>query len=199
MSDRTAPTVASPPRGKPLLVYDGDCGFCRFWLARWYRQLSPRLAIAPYHEVVDRFPELPVARFRSAAQLIDTDGRVFAGAEAMCRALALVPGRGGWLFVYQSVPGARFLFDAGYRFVAGNRPALFKVTRMTYGKKELERPLRGGLPKGPLLPVAGAAAGAALLLWWGLRRKKRARGLSADRRRARALKRDWKRSASDLD
>jgi hypothetical protein len=51
--------------------------------------------------------------------------------------------------------------------------------------------------KALLLPVAGMAAGAALLVWWGVSRKKRARGMSEDRQRARELRRDWKRAAGD--
>jgi len=56
---------------------------------------------------------------------------------------------------------------------------------------------RRRLKKALLLPVAGVAAGAALLVWWGVRRKKRARGVSEDRYRARELRRDWKRAAGD--
>ena len=27
--------VSSPPQARPLLLYDGDCGFCRLWVSRW--------------------------------------------------------------------------------------------------------------------------------------------------------------------
>ena len=34
-------TVPIPPR-RPLIVFDGDCGFCRYWLARWRRVVGDR-------------------------------------------------------------------------------------------------------------------------------------------------------------
>jgi predicted DCC family thiol-disulfide oxidoreductase YuxK len=164
------PTVADPPR-KPLLIYDGDCGFCIFWITRWRRKVGDRLDLQPYHEATVRFPELPVESFRRAAQLVEPDGRVSAGAEAILRARALGARRGGdgWLWVYENVPGARALFDRAYRFVARNRPGLYKVTRLTFGEDAARRPLSSGTgaPRGPLAlaGVAGVLAAGVLLLW----------------------------------
>lgn len=190
--------VIDAPRERPLLVYDGDCGFCVLWVNRWRRMLGERISFGPYQEVAERFPELPLERFRDAVQLIETDGTVTSGAEAVLRTLALVPGRGGWLWIYDSIPGARAVFEAAYRFVARHRPALYKVTTMALAQEQeqVESGERRRSAKSALLPVAGVAAGAALLVWLGLRRKRRARGMSADRLRARELKRDWQRTVS---
>lgn len=165
------PTVAHPPP-RPLLIYDGDCGFCIFWITRWRKKVAGRLDLQPYHEATARFPELPVESFRRAAQLVEPDGRVSAGAEAILRARALAPGAGGWLWVYENVPGARALFDRGYRFVARNRPGLYEMTRLTFGEEAVRRPLRSGTgpPRGPVTVAAVALAAGALLLW--LRRRR---------------------------
>lgn len=165
-------TVATPPR-KPLLIYDGDCGFCLFWITRWRKKVEGRVDFQPYHEAAARFPELPVETFRRAAQLVEPDGRVRAGAEAILRARAAAPGGGGWLWVYESLPGARALFDLGYRFVARHRPELYRLTRLTFGEEAVRRPLSSGnrAPRGPLALAAGALAAGALLLW--LRRRSR--------------------------
>jgi predicted DCC family thiol-disulfide oxidoreductase YuxK len=190
--------VTDAPRERPLLVYDGDCGFCVFWVNRWRRLLGERIAFGPYQEVAERFPELPLERFRSAVQLIETDGTVTSGAEAVLRARAFLPGRRGWLWIYDNIPGARSVFEAGYRFVARHRPALYKVTKMALPREQeqVESGERRSSVKSALLPVAGVAAGAALLVWLGMRRKGRARGMSADRQRARELQRDWRRTVS---
>lgn len=165
-------TVANPPR-KPLLIYDGDCGFCIFWITRWRKKVEGQVDFQPYHEAAARFPELPVETFRRAAQLVEPDGRVSAGAEAILRARALAPGGGAWLGVYESVPGARALFDLGYRFVARNRPGLYKVTRLTFGEEAVQRPLSAGnrASRGPLALAAGALAAGVLLLWFRRRRR----------------------------
>ncbi len=124
--------VAVPP-DRPLLVFDGDCTFCRFWIARWKSISGERLDYAPYQETADRFPEIPVEEFRRAVQLVRPTGEVFSGAEAVVRALAEVPGRSHWLAMYRGIPGVRAVTDAAYRIIADHRNAAFRVTRLLWG------------------------------------------------------------------
>ncbi len=130
--------VARPP-GRPLVVFDGDCGFCRFWVGRWKSISGDRLDYAPYQEVASRFPEIPEDEFRRAVQVIFPGGEVFSGAEAVVRALAEVPGRRYWLWLYHRVPGARAVTDAAYRGIADHRDAAMRVTRLFWGRVS-ERP-----------------------------------------------------------
>lgn len=157
------------PMTKPLLVYDGDCGFCIFWLTRWRRIVGERVEYRPYHEVALHHPHLPVERFRRAVQLIEPDGRVYEGAEAAFQAMALAPGHGHWLWMYENVPGARWIFDTGYRFIAGHRPGLWKLTRWAWGKDNVKRPLEAKAPKGALTVAAAVALG--LTVWLARRRR----------------------------
>jgi lipase maturation factor 1 len=129
--DRSIVVDAPPPR--PLVVFDGDCGFCRYWLARWRRVVGDRFDAEPYQTAAARFPALPRDRFRDAVQLVLPDGRVYQGAEAAYRLRALAPGRGGWLATYQRLPGFRPLADLGYRIIADHRNAAFRVTRWIWG------------------------------------------------------------------
>ncbi len=57
--------VAQPPP-KPLLVYDGDCGFCKLWIARWREITADRIDYAPLQEAAARFPEVPREAFEHA-------------------------------------------------------------------------------------------------------------------------------------
>ncbi|OGF23707.1 MAG: hypothetical protein A2V63_13625 [Candidatus Eisenbacteria bacterium RBG_19FT_COMBO_70_11] len=118
----------SPP-DKPLLVYDGDCGFCRVWIARWRRTTGDRVEYAPYQEAAARFPEMPIERFRGAVQLVEPDGRWSAGAEAVFRSLAHAPGRGWGLWLYLRLPGFAPVSEWCYRRVARHRSALERITR----------------------------------------------------------------------
>jgi predicted DCC family thiol-disulfide oxidoreductase YuxK len=127
--------VPNPP-AKPLLVFDGDCGFCRTWVARWRRTVGPRVDYEELQSAGARFPTIPRSRFRRALQLILPDGEVFEGAEAVFRTLALDSGhprRRRWLAVYQNVPGARPVFEWGYRWVADHRPLLTRVSQFFLG------------------------------------------------------------------
>lgn len=117
----------------PLLVYDGECGFCRLWIERWRVATGDRVDYAPYQEVAGRFPEVPRERFAEAVQFREPDGRWSSGAEAVFRALAFAPGRRWPLWLYRRVPGVRPFTEAAYRFVAGHRPALLRVTRGVWG------------------------------------------------------------------
>jgi predicted DCC family thiol-disulfide oxidoreductase YuxK len=133
MIHRTATlTVPAPPR-RPLLVFDGDCGFCRYWLARWRRAVGDRFDAEPYQTAAARFPTLPRGRFRRAVHLILPDGRVYQGAEAAYRLRALAPGQGGLLAAYRHLPGFRLLSNVGYRIIADHRNAAFRVTRWIWG------------------------------------------------------------------
>src|SRR5687767_4488239 len=80
--------VIYPPRAKPILVYDGDCPFCRRWVKRLRRLTLGRMDFAPYQEAADRFPEIPRGAFIASVQFIQPDGRVYSGAAAAFKTLA---------------------------------------------------------------------------------------------------------------
>ena len=119
---------------KPLLVYDGECGFCRRWIARWMRSLRDRVEVAPYQEVAPRFPEIGVDRFRESVHLREPGGAWTRGTEAVFRALATSPRRKWLLWLYRRVPGFAPVSEGVYRFVAAHRPALSSVTAWVWGR-----------------------------------------------------------------
>jgi len=81
---------------RETLVYDGDCEICRYWVDYWKRQTGGRVVYRPYQEVASDFPTISPEAFRHAIQLIEPDGKVYAGAAATYRVLRYAPGRGGW-------------------------------------------------------------------------------------------------------
>jgi lipase maturation factor 1 len=120
--------VANPPP-KPLMVFDGECLFCRRWIERWRASTGDAVDYAPSQEVAARFPEFSSDEFRGAVQLIETDGSVYSGAEAVFRS------RGGKAlrWAYGNVPGLAAVTEFGYRIVARNRSAASAVTRLLWG------------------------------------------------------------------
>ncbi len=141
MSESAAPSrrVAQPPAGRPLLLFDGDCGFCRLWVERWRAAGVGRLDIAPSQEAGARFPEIPAAAFERAVQLIDTDGAVTSAAEAILRARAMAARHAGLLAAYQRLPGFARLAEGVYRMAAEHRPLLSWLTRRFWGA-DVRRP-----------------------------------------------------------
>jgi predicted DCC family thiol-disulfide oxidoreductase YuxK len=115
------------PAQRPLLVYDGECSFCRRALVLWRRAARGRVDDAPFQLVAERFPGVPVDRFRAALHLRDDDGRWWSGAAAAFRGLGFVPGHGLWLRLYLRVPVFAAASEVAYRFVARHRRGLDRV------------------------------------------------------------------------
>jgi lipase maturation factor 1 len=116
----------------PLLVFDGDCSFCRAWVGYWKDLTGDQVGYSPLQEVGDRFPQLSHQHFTSAVQLI-LDGEVRGGAYAVFTALAALPGRRWMLWSYERIPGVAPLCEAAYRTIAANRSAAYWVTRLLWG------------------------------------------------------------------
>ena len=110
---------------KPLLVYDGDCDFCRYWIFRWSHITKDRIDYAPYQEVYTKFPEIPLTDFQSSVKLIFENGQIYSGAEAILRAL----NSRTLLWCYTKLPGFSRISETIYRFVAKHRQHFSKLTR----------------------------------------------------------------------
>ncbi len=126
--------VAGAP-AQPLLIYDGECNFCCFWIAKWQTITGVAVQYLPFQDptVAVRFPELPRSRFETAVQLIEPDGRVFGGAEAVYRSLAYNP-RARWLLLaYEKVPGVAVASEVVYGLIARHRSAFSLLTRALLG------------------------------------------------------------------
>jgi predicted DCC family thiol-disulfide oxidoreductase YuxK len=106
---------------RPIVVYDGDCAFCTARARRLQRKTGEALSFAPYQDAAERFPEIPRVEFERSLVFIDVEGRAFAGAQAVYRALACKPGTRGFLWCYRRVPGFAWVSELGYRFIARHR------------------------------------------------------------------------------
>lgn len=119
--------VAAAP-ARPVLIYDGECAFCRACVKRWQALTGERIDYAPSQEAAATYPEIAAEAFKRSAQFISTDGDVSSGAEAVFRTLAFAPGRGWLLWLYLKIPGFAWLSEALYAFVASHRNFFSKLT-----------------------------------------------------------------------
>ena len=128
--------VARAP-DRPLVIYDGDCGFCRLWIARWMQRTGDRVRYETSQAVGALYPEIPPSSFAKSVQLVLPDGRSFSGAEAVARLLAIPAESGVFLWAYRNVPGAAQIAELAYRTVAGHRSAAAAATRALWGRRVL--------------------------------------------------------------
>jgi predicted DCC family thiol-disulfide oxidoreductase YuxK len=106
---------------RPLLIYDGKCGFCKIWIDYWRKLTGDRVEYAPSQEVGERFPHISKKEFSEAVQLVRVDGTVVSGARAVFETLG-----------YKKVPFAPVM-EWGYRIVAGHRDLFYQLTKWTFG------------------------------------------------------------------
>src|SRR5579871_6197215 len=121
----------------PLVIFDGNCGFCKTWVEYWKRLTADRVNYVPSQEVREEFPQLGAQDFARSVLLRMPDGEVLKGARAVFQLLTYAPGRKGWLWLYEHVPGFAPISEAGYRFIAGNREVFDALTRRLLGKPVL--------------------------------------------------------------
>ena len=128
--------VSNPPEN-PTLLFDGECNFCRKWVAR-LAESAPHVDTRPYQEALTDFGEISEEACEKAVQWIDTDGAVYTGAEAALRFWAT----SSWLgkaarWKYETIPGAAQVSEFGYGIVSASRPLTSFVVRLLWGRQML--------------------------------------------------------------
>ncbi|HEV2319999.1 MAG TPA: DCC1-like thiol-disulfide oxidoreductase family protein [Verrucomicrobiae bacterium] len=109
---------------RPILVYDADCNFCRYWARRWREDAANRGECISLQdgELGKRFPEVPRKEWEQAIHLIDTNGTVYAGAEAVFRFRARNRHHRTLYKLYARSRVFAAISEVIYRFVSHNRP-----------------------------------------------------------------------------
>ena len=109
----------APPRSRPLVIYDGACGFCRRWVARLQRwDRKGRLDYLPLQD--PRAEEVSGRRraaLADAAHVVLPSGETLAGAAAFRAVCAFLPG-GAVPRAVLGLPGALSVAERVYRWIA---------------------------------------------------------------------------------
>jgi lipase maturation factor 1 len=123
-------------RTKPVLIYDGRCGFCRIWLNYWREMLGDSMEdVASQDLAAEDFPQLDRAALKGAVYLALPDGTTFRGAHAVFRSLAPVAARYRLLlWLYESAGPFRATADRVYVWIARHRDFCYHLTSLTFGK-----------------------------------------------------------------
>jgi predicted DCC family thiol-disulfide oxidoreductase YuxK len=125
-------SVSNPPP-KPLMIWDGECHFCKRWIERWREITAGEVEYVTYQEVANRFPEIPIEQFKRAVVFIEPDGKAFFAAEAVYRSLRYRASRRWLAWSYERVPGFAAASELAYKFIARHRDAGSAVTRLLWG------------------------------------------------------------------
>jgi predicted DCC family thiol-disulfide oxidoreductase YuxK len=119
---------------KPLLIYDGDCEFCFYWVCYWQRLTGDKVIYKPYQAVQAQFQEIPVEEFKRAVQYVAPDGKISSGAKASYLTLNNVTGKNFWLTLYRKLPGFAFLSEKAYAYISTHRSFFYSLSLFLWGK-----------------------------------------------------------------
>ncbi|MFI1004136.1 thiol-disulfide oxidoreductase DCC family protein [Streptomyces galbus] len=111
-------------RTRPVLVFDGDCGFCTTSVELVQRLVRPRCEVVPWQHADLASLGVTAERARYEALWITPTGRVYGGAQAVAK--ILLSARGAWpaLGALLTLPPVRWAAHGVYRLVAANRGRL---------------------------------------------------------------------------
>ena len=120
------------------MVWDGECGFCKYWITRWQNFTKNKVLYEPYQTASLHFEDVEIHHFKEASRLIETDGRIFSGPRSAYRTFTY---GSKWAFLdrwYENNSFFSKLSDKLYDQVAKNRNFFFKVTRAFFGSNPNE-------------------------------------------------------------
>jgi len=120
----------SPRPIKPLVLFDGACGFCNRSMERWKRAGEGRLDFESVQNGAGFPYGFPPDRPMGALHLVETTGEIRRGAGAVFRMMDLcgnVFGHLAWM-LYARIWLFRVIADRGYAMVSERRVALSVLT-----------------------------------------------------------------------
>ena len=112
---------------RATVVYDDDCGYCRWSAERlrtWDRHRALRFMTLRSAEADGLLAPVPIDRRPLSWHLVTDDGRVWSAGAAVPQVLGLLPGGGVLAAVAASMPGVT---DAAYAAVARRRSTLGRL------------------------------------------------------------------------
>ena len=121
-------------RDRPLVLYDGKCGFCRIWIEYWREVTGGLVDYEPSQQAAAEYPRITREQFTKSVQLILPDGRILDGANAVFQLLTYTAK--SWpLHLYDRLPGFRPASEFAYRFIANHRSLFYWLTVLFVGKQ----------------------------------------------------------------
>ena len=106
---------------RPLMIFDGDCGFCTASVNVIKRWIKPDCDIEPWQfTAIEQFNLVP-EECSTAVQYVDAERRVHSGSRAVMRMLRDAPLPWPVIGAIGDAPGIAWIADRTYKWIAINR------------------------------------------------------------------------------
>jgi predicted DCC family thiol-disulfide oxidoreductase YuxK len=117
---------------KPIFLYDGDCGFCLYWVSYW-QQLTRDVEYTTLASKQPHFEQKVGEGYFDSVHLVRIDGTIVSGGEAVTELLSHAPGRTYLLWLYRKVPGFGTLTNWLYKRLSSCRDCGASATKLLWG------------------------------------------------------------------
>jgi predicted DCC family thiol-disulfide oxidoreductase YuxK len=148
----------------PILVYDGECGFCRRWVKRWKARTGRRIRYVRLQTpLVLSMLGISPAEARRSVQLVEGGGRRSSGARAVFGVLARAPELRPFVQPLRHPPFS-WMAEFFYRRVAQHRTLASRLDRRLFRADRAPRRHARGTALLSSLAAVAVALGFALLV-----------------------------------
>ena len=124
------PTDSAIPPGFHVVVFDGECGFCRASAEFIQKHARDSVSLVPFSDLKEYefLTSLSHRQMVASAHYITPDGKEYHGGESITRALRLVP---GWRVVgVLDLRGMSLFRELAYTVVASHRSIISRVASL---------------------------------------------------------------------
>ncbi|MFF9119219.1 thiol-disulfide oxidoreductase DCC family protein [Streptomyces massasporeus] len=111
-------------RTRPVLIFDGDCGFCTTSVGIARRLVRPRCDVVAWQHADLVSLGVTEEQARHEALWVTPTGRVYGGAQAVAKVLLSAGGVWSVAGAVLTLPPVRWVAHGVYRLVADNRGRL---------------------------------------------------------------------------
>jgi predicted DCC family thiol-disulfide oxidoreductase YuxK len=122
--------MATPPEAHAVVLYDEDCGFCKWSLDKilaWDRRRRLRPLPIQSEEGERLLADVPKELWLESWHLVDNSGEVRSAGDAAAPLASLLPGGRPLAFLFRTFPR---ITGGAYRLVADNRDRIARVLRI---------------------------------------------------------------------
>ena len=117
---------------KPVLVYDGDCPFCIFWIQRWRKLSKGRVDYLPFQKIKLEESEVTLQQFQSSIWFFSVRSNYYPAARALLLTIEHYQLGKLFLWLMNNIPGMTKLFDWVYYFIARHRSFFWWFTKFVF-------------------------------------------------------------------
>ena len=122
--------MATPPEAQAIVLYDEDCGFCKWSLDKiliWDRHQRLRPVPIQSEEGERLLADVPRELWLESWHLVEPSGEVRSAGDAAAPLVSLLPGGRPLAFLFRTFPG---ITDRAYSLIAVNRDRIARALRI---------------------------------------------------------------------